>query len=61
MAAAGLWWQRLLATTSQRLRVALLAPVNALKALHSGGVGDYATWLVTGTAALALTWALTLR
>ncbi|MDQ3901215.1 MAG: complex I subunit 5 family protein [Actinomycetota bacterium] len=61
VAAAGLWWQRLLATTSQRLRAALLAPVNALKALHSGGVGDYATWLVTGTAALALTWALTLR
>ena len=47
--------------TSHRLRAALLPPANALKAMHSGSVGDYATWLVTGTAALALGWALTLR
>jgi multicomponent Na+:H+ antiporter subunit D len=61
VAAAGLWWQRLRSATSHWLGAALLPPVNALKALHSGSVGDYATWLVTGTAALALSWALTLR
>jgi multicomponent Na+:H+ antiporter subunit D len=60
VAAAALWWQRL-AATSHRVHAALLRPVNALKALHSGSVSDYATWLVTGTAALALSWALTVR
>ena len=60
VAAASLWWQRL-AATSHRVHAALLRPVNALKALHSGSVSDYATWLVTGTAALALSWALTVR
>jgi multicomponent Na+:H+ antiporter subunit D len=36
-------------------------PVDALKAVHDGSVGDYATWLVTGTAALTVDWAATLH
>jgi multicomponent Na+:H+ antiporter subunit D len=61
IAAAGLWWQRLLGAMPYRLRPALVSLASALKTLHSGSVGDYATWLVTATAALALSWALTLH
>lgn len=36
-------------------------PVAALKAVHSGVVGDYVMWLVLGTAVLGGIWAVTLR
>jgi hypothetical protein len=35
--------------------------ITALKAIHSGRVGDYIFWLVTGAAALALAWGATLH
>jgi multicomponent Na+:H+ antiporter subunit D len=60
VAAAGLWWGRAPTWTRQALG-ALRRPVDALKAVHDGSVGDYATWLVTGTAALAVGWAATLH
>lgn len=39
----------------------LAPPVAALKALHSGVVGDYVTWVVVGTAVTGGAWALLLR
>jgi hypothetical protein len=35
--------------------------VTALKALHSGAVGDYVTWVTVGAAALGGLFAVTLR
>ncbi len=32
-----------------------------LKAVHSGVVGDYVTWVVVGTAVTGAAWALLLR
>jgi multicomponent Na+:H+ antiporter subunit D len=37
------------------------APLAALKAVHSGVVGDYVMWLIAGTAVLGGVWAVTLR
>lgn len=36
-------------------------PVAALKAMHSGVVGDYVMWLAVGTTVIGGVWALTLR
>ncbi len=36
------------------------AGLAGLRALHSGHVGDYVTWLVVGTVALGAVWAATL-
>ena len=38
-----------------------LPPARALKALHSGIVGDYVMWLTVGTALIGGIWAVTLR
>jgi hypothetical protein len=56
LAAAGLWWQRI-ASRAGRLAV---APVRVLKAVHSGALGDYVLWLVTGAAALGCSWVVLL-
>ena len=39
----------------------LLPPARALKAVHSGIVGDYVMWLTVGTALIGGIWAVTLR
>ena len=44
-----------------RGRLVLEPPVRALKALHSGVIGDYVTWLTVGTALVGGIWAVTLR
>lgn len=44
-----------------RRNIAPARPVAALKALHSGVVGDYVMWLLVGTAVLGGVWAVTLR
>jgi len=36
------------------------AGLSGMRALHSGHVGDYVTWLVVGTVALGAVWAVTL-
>lgn len=60
-AAAGLWWQRLPARARGPLISGMKPGVTAIKAIHSGRVGDYIFWLVTGAAALALAWGATLH
>jgi multicomponent Na+:H+ antiporter subunit D len=58
-AAAWLW-----GFASAALAIAIAAlptvPVGALRELHSGRVGDYVAWLATGTALVAVVFALTL-
>ena len=60
-AAAGLWWQRLPARARRPLKMGMKPEITAIKAVHSGSVGDYIFWLAAGAAALALAWAATLR
>ena len=60
-AAAGLWWQRLPARARGPLISGMKPGITAIKAIHSGRVGDYIFWLVTGAAALALAWGATLH
>jgi len=50
-----------LAGVRGRGRRFLEPPVDALKALHSGLVGDYVVWLTVGTAVFGGVWAVTLR
>ena len=53
VAAWGLW----------RRRVPSFAgpPIRVLKAVHSGIIGDYVTWIVVGTAVIGGVWAVTIR
>jgi multicomponent Na+:H+ antiporter subunit D len=44
----------------RRVPAALAAPLNRLKLLHDGVVGDYVAWLTAGTALLGGLWALLL-
>ena len=39
----------------------LVAPARAVKAVHSGVIGDYVMWLTVGTAAIGGIWAVALR
>lgn len=55
VALLGLYRQRL-----PRVRL-LSAPVEGLKAVHSGVVGDYVMWLTVGAAVIGGVWAVTLR
>jgi hypothetical protein len=55
LAAAGLWWQRIRRLLPVR---AFRSPIAVVKAVHSGGVGDYATWYAVGLAGLGLGWML---
>lgn len=56
-AAFGLWGQRF----ATGLRALLLPPVRVAKAVHSGILGDYVLWMMTGTGVLAGAWLLALR
>jgi multicomponent Na+:H+ antiporter subunit D len=58
VAAVGLWWRR---TPGPRRAFRGIRPIDALKAVHDGSVGDYTTWLVTGSGALAVGWAVTVH
>ncbi|MEU8345095.1 multisubunit sodium/proton antiporter, MrpD subunit [Actinomadura meyerae] len=60
LAGLGLWWQRLPDRFLKPLRACLRPPILAVKTVHSGSIGDYTTWLIAATAALALAWAATL-
>jgi len=46
---------------ARRVPSALGPPVRALKAVHSGVIGDYVMWLTVGTAVIGGVWAITLR
>ena len=61
LAAFGLWRQRVL--EGFRLATGRLAgpPIDVLKGVHSGVIGDYVMWITVGTALLGGVWALTLR
>jgi multicomponent Na+:H+ antiporter subunit D len=61
IAALGLWRQRLPRPLRARSERVLLPPLTALRALHSGVVGEYLLWLVLGTGVLGGVFALTLR
>lgn len=41
------------------LRTGMKPGITAIKAVHSGSVGDYIFWLVAGAAVLTLTWGAT--
>jgi len=60
-AAFGLWRRRLPVMARAAAGRWLGPPVGALKAAHSGIVGDYLLWIAFGTAVLGGVWALTLR
>jgi len=57
-AAGGLWWRRLGGRTAGRL---LMPLVHGLRAVHSGLIGDYVTWLTVGTAVIGAVCVLELR
>jgi multicomponent Na+:H+ antiporter subunit D len=60
-AAFGLYRRSLPAAVRARGARLLEPPVGALKAVHSGIVGDYVMWITLGTAVLGGVWAITLR
>jgi multicomponent Na+:H+ antiporter subunit D len=45
----------------RRVPSLLEPPIAVLKAVHSGVIGDYVTWLTVGTAVIGGVWAMTLR
>ncbi|HET9078001.1 MAG TPA: complex I subunit 5 family protein [Acidimicrobiales bacterium] len=59
LAAASLAWSR--ARTHGLLTRVVLPPLRVLKAVHSGRIGDMATWLTVGAVALCAAGAVTLR
>jgi multicomponent Na+:H+ antiporter subunit D len=61
VAAFGLWRHRL--PDAWRLLAGRVAgpPLEGLRAVHSGVIGDYVMWLTVGTAVIGGVWALTLR
>jgi hypothetical protein len=46
---------------ARRVPSSLASPVRALKAAHSGVIGDYVMWLTVGTVVIGGVWAITLR
>jgi multicomponent Na+:H+ antiporter subunit D len=52
LAAFGLWRRRLPGALAKRVGRACAPPLDALRALHSGHIGDYVAWLTFGTAVL---------
>jgi multicomponent Na+:H+ antiporter subunit D len=60
-AAFGLWRERLPELWRAAVARALGPPVEALRAAHSGIIGDYVMWLTVGTAVVGGVWAATLR
>jgi multicomponent Na+:H+ antiporter subunit D len=61
LALGGLHRRRLRGRATELAGAALAPPVAALRALHSGVVGDYVLWVTVGTAVIGGIWALTLR
>jgi multicomponent Na+:H+ antiporter subunit D len=60
VAAFGLWRARLPAGFRSLASRALGPPVDAVRAAHSGIVGDYLLWIVAGTVLIGGIWAFTL-
>jgi multicomponent Na+:H+ antiporter subunit D len=60
VAAFGLWHRRLPAGLRAAAAATLGPPVRALRAAHSGIIGDYLLWLCAGTVVVAGAWALSL-
>ncbi len=60
-AAVGLWYRRLPELFLGLVARGLGPPVRALRAAHSGIVGDYLLWLTIGTAVVGGVWAISLR
>jgi multicomponent Na+:H+ antiporter subunit D len=61
LAFVGLYRRRLPHVVSLTARRTLAPPIHVLRALHSGVVGDYVTWVAVGTAVTGAAWALLLR
>jgi multicomponent Na+:H+ antiporter subunit D len=61
VAAFGLWRQRLPRPYLRGGGRLLGPPIAALKAAHSGIVGEYVMWITAGTALMGAVWAFTLR
>ena len=61
LAAFGLWRSRLPRGWLGAAARALYPPLDGLRELHSGIVGDYVVWIVVGTAVLGGIWTVTLR
>ena len=61
LAFVGLYRRRLPRVVSLTARRTLAPPIHVLRALHSGVVGDYVTWVAVGTAVTGAAWALLLR
>jgi multicomponent Na+:H+ antiporter subunit D len=61
VAAFGLWRQRLPRPYLRGGGRILGPPIAALKAAHSGIVGEYVMWITAGTALIGAVWAFTLR
>jgi len=60
VAAFGLWHARLPLVLRRAATRAVGPPVDAIRAAHSGIVGDYLLWIVAGTALIGGIWAFTL-
>jgi multicomponent Na+:H+ antiporter subunit D len=61
LALAGLYRRRLPRVVSVVARRTLAAPIQVLREVHSGVVGDYVTWVAVGTAFVGGTFALLLH
>jgi len=61
LAAFGLYRRRLPQAAREAATRLLLPPLDGLRALHSGVVGDYIMWVTVGTAVTGGVWALVLR
>ncbi len=61
LAALALWRRRLPAVLRERAGRLLVPPLDGLRGLHSGHVGDYVAWLTFGTAVLGGLFAIGLR
>jgi multicomponent Na+:H+ antiporter subunit D len=61
LAAIGLWYRRLPRAALAAAARVVGAPAHALRAAHSGIVGDYVLWLAAGTVLLGGVWAVSLR
>jgi multicomponent Na+:H+ antiporter subunit D len=60
-AAVALWYRRLPRLVLAGVARSLGPPVQALRAMHSGIVGDYLLWIAIGTSVLGGAWAFSLR
>jgi multicomponent Na+:H+ antiporter subunit D len=61
LAALGLYRRRLPGTAREAAGRLLAPPLDGLRALHSGVIGDYIMWVTVGTALIGGVWALTIR